>query len=310
MGREDEYLCRACKKEIHIDIIKCMKMFHPGCIHKHKVYNSDNEIVTCEGAKENFRRNKKKEKPWRAGSRNEENIVEVANEEKEESAYAKSRGGGHAIPKTIPKPTTEVKENSDKEYLKKNEVIETSVEQILKIVQEIKNTRVSRNEIRKIVDEAIGAEVQNLRQEIEDIKKTLLKINNNQSKEKQNGITSYSEATKAKRSESILIVKPKGQQESETTKNTVLEKIKIKTLPIGVSRLTKGNNGTIIIGCENGKEVEKLKTSVETTIGKDFETIIPRQKQPKIKIIGIDKEEMELTDELIVQTIKVQNELS
>ncbi|XP_011868774.1 PREDICTED: uncharacterized protein LOC105562496 [Vollenhovia emeryi] len=193
----------------------------------------------------------------------------------------------------------------------KNKLMEDNVEKILKIVRGMKDDNVGRNEIRKIVMEAVGEELRNLRQEIEQIKQAMSKMNKIQSNESRSASKSYAEATiKTRKTENILIVKPKEKQESETTKNTVLEKVKINMLPIGVSRMTKGNKGTIIIGCESGKEVEQLKTSMEATIGKDFETIIPKQKQPKIKIIGIDQEEMERDDQSLIETIKIQNELA
>lgn len=55
---------------------------------------------------------------------------------------------------------------------------------------------------------------------------------------------SYFEAIREKKKESVIIIKPKEPQESEETKNVVKEKIDIKSLPIGVSKLRKGGKGS------------------------------------------------------------------
>lgn len=58
-----EYKCYACKKEIKTVAIKCKKcrelFFHPGCINRHKTYNSANELVKCDRPFEKIRMEKK-----------------------------------------------------------------------------------------------------------------------------------------------------------------------------------------------------------------------------------------------------------
>lgn len=78
-------------------------------------------------------------------------------------------------------------------------------------------------------------------------------MNRIQSNEFRRVSKSYVDAIKARKSENILIIKPKEKQENEVTKNTIIEKVKINMLPIGVSQMTKGNKGTLIIGCEKPK---------------------------------------------------------
>lgn len=108
-----------------------------------------------------------------------------------------------------------------------------------------------------------------------------------------------------------MIVKPRKEQGSEETKNAVTEKVKIKTLPVGINRLSglKGNKGSIIIRCESGKEVKQLKSFMKA-FGEEFDTIIPKNKKPKIKVVGIDRFELELDDQTILDAIKVQNEMN
>lgn len=60
-----EYRCSACKKDITniaVQCKKCRKLFyHPGCINKHKIYNSRQELVRCEGPFEEIRIESEKE---------------------------------------------------------------------------------------------------------------------------------------------------------------------------------------------------------------------------------------------------------
>ena len=67
---------------------------------------------------------------------------------------------------------------------------------------------------------------------------------------------SYSEPTKKKK-ENIIIIKPKIQQESESTKKIIKGKVDIKNMPMGITKIQKGREGTVILGCETGEEISK-----------------------------------------------------
>ncbi|EZA50288.1 hypothetical protein X777_11299 [Ooceraea biroi] len=108
---------------------------------------------------------------------------------------------------------------------------------------------------------------------------------------------SYSNIVKKKAKESIIIVKPKVQQGSEDTKKVIKEKINIKNIAVGITKMRKGNKGTVVLGCETGEEIETLKNTVQEKLGKDYEVAEPIQKKPKVKIIGIGEEEMKLDED-------------
>jgi len=57
----------------------------------------------------------------------------------------------------------------------------------------------------------------------------------------------YSEAVKEKKKENIIIVEPKVQQEGETTKILIKEKLNIKNMIMGIMKLRKGNKGVVIV---------------------------------------------------------------
>ncbi|XP_029177728.1 uncharacterized protein LOC114945635 [Nylanderia fulva] len=119
----------------------------------------------------------------------------------------------------------------------------------------------------------------------------------------------YSEAVKNKKKENIIIVQPKREQESETTKKLVKEKIDIKKLEVGISKLKKGNKGSIILGCESEGEMEKLRDTVREKLGDDFKVTEPKGVKPKIKAVIVGEEEMQMDDEALIDTIKKQNKI-
>lgn len=123
------------------------------------------------------------------------------------------------------------------------------------------------------------------------------------------GQRNYSEAVKDNRKESILIVKPKKEQRSETTKQVVKEKVDIKNLAVGITKLRKGGTGSVILGCESERKIKKLKDTVCEKLGKDFEITEPKKIKPNIKIINVGEEEMKLKDENLIDTIKKQNKI-
>jgi len=123
---------------------------------------------------------------------------------------------------------------------------------------------------------------------------------------------SYSDAIKEKKKENIIIIKSKIQQESATkaTKKLIKEKVDIKNMAMGVTKLKKGSKRIVIMGCETGEEVQKLKETVQAKLGKNYSMIESPQSKPKIKIINIGLEELNLDDNELINTIKKQHKIN
>jgi len=115
-----------------------------------------------------------------------------------------------------------------------------------------------RNEIKTIVKQTIREELVNIRRELEDMKQN---IQGSTAEIARSGQKSYSETVKEKK-ESILIVKPKREQESKTTKKVVKDKVDIKNLAVGIIKLRKGK-GSVILGCKSESEMKQLKVLSE-----------------------------------------------
>lgn len=73
------------------------------------------------------------------------------------------------------------------------------------------------------------------------------------------------------------------------TKKLVKEKVDIKNLAVGITKIRKGSKESIILGCESEREIKKLKETVQEKPGEDFDIAEPRKRKPKLKIINIMK---------------------
>ncbi|CAG9770387.1 unnamed protein product [Ceutorhynchus assimilis] len=100
-----------------------------------------------------------------------------------------------------------------------------------------------------------------------------------------------------------LIIKPKKQQHADKTKIDIKHNIRLDTLNIGVKNTRFSKNGSVIIKCDNKKDIEILKSKAENTLV-DYEVQLTRMKLPRFKIVGY---EGQLDENEIANTIRNQN---
>ncbi|XP_025073987.1 uncharacterized protein LOC112552600, partial [Pogonomyrmex barbatus] len=150
--------------------------------------------------------------------------------------------------------------------------MEVKIDWLIRTVRKIKDEVACKNEIKTMIakNSFIREELKTFRRKFEEVKRNM--------QEKINGISghglgSYSAAVKNKKKESILIIQPLKEQESKTTKKLVKEKIDIKKMEVGITKLRKGSKGSVILGCESEGEMEKLKDTVREKLGEDFKII-------------------------------------
>jgi len=126
---------------------------------------------------------------------------------------------------------------------------------------EIKDETAYKRKIKIIIKEVVQEEMINIKQELEDLRKIIQGKTGGPARVKK----SYSEAVKEKKKENIIIVKSKVQQESETTKKLIKEKVDIKSMDMDTTKLRKGNKGTVIMERETEEEMKKLKNNTGHT---------------------------------------------
>lgn len=127
-------ICRQCRKEIKTQIIKCItcdKIFHPSCHKLHKVYNAENELVTCSGKYEIF-------------------TVKGNNTGVESSAIRKSS--------TVEDHQGEVQGSN----------MELKIDWL---VRKVRDEMINKSEIKNIITSIVRDELEGFKKELEDMKK-------------------------------------------------------------------------------------------------------------------------------------------
>jgi len=212
-----EYRCSACKKEIKSVVLQCTTcvkfFFHPGFVFKHKAYKRD-ELVKCEG-------------PFK----------EIVNESDKADMKKAPTANGRERLGSIGSTSAMTTSRTNKQH-----GMDAKVDWLIRTVKEMRDEVACKNEIKTMITQIIREELKTFRRELEEVKKNI--------QEKATGRTG-NEAVKNKKKENILIVQPMREQESEVTKKMVKEKVDIKNMEIGITKLKKGNKGSIILRCES-----------------------------------------------------------
>lgn len=188
--------------------------------------------------------------------------------------------------------------------------LDNKLENLYKLIKEVKNKIVGKELIRRDISEAIKEEMDRVRQELqrcttselesivgEVIKKEMQKIKNLvlilSSESGTVKGRSYSGAVK-KEQKSVIIVKPREEEEnnsSEDTKKDIKSKIDISKLGVEITKMRKVTRGAVVVGCENKTQADKLKEEVMKDLGGKYIIQAPLKKKLKIKILDVDKED-------------------
>lgn len=113
----------------------------------------------------------------------------------------------------------------------------------------------------------------------------------------------YAEKLKSK-SESVLIITPKNpDQSSSTTQLFVRNAIDPGIIPI--RNMRQKLNGKVVVECTSKKDEEEVRIQTETALGEEYEVKIPKQLNPRIKIVGLTEN---LSKEDVLNYMKKQNE--
>lgn len=115
--------------------------------------------------------------------------------------------------------------------------------------------------------------------------------------------SSYAEKLKTKRSEPVVVIKPKNQQTCLQTKEEVKGKLDPVQLSVkGIRNITRGG---IVVECKNEEDIENIRTEAVKKLGSDYEIKVPVKKNPKVKISGLSER---LSDQELIKKMIAQNE--
>jgi len=277
--------CRQCRKEIKTETYKCvtsMENFHPSCHKLHKVYNSAKELVPCTSKVEIF--------TAKGGNVYENGKLTIAVNEKNQASGTTMDDRINCIYKLLIEMRKEV---ISRDYIKQviAEIVNDEMDKIRAEIQQWKTTT-----LKTLIGQAVRREVQTIR----NVAATLT-ISDGTNK------STYSQAVK-KQSGSVLIVKPKGEEDnnSEDTKREIKNKIDVAKLGIGITEMRKVTRGAVVVRCENVKQASKLKEEVAKDLGEKYIVQEPMKRKLKLKIFGVDKEDCDDEHDLW-NTIEEQN---
>lgn len=119
----------------------------------------------------------------------------------------------------------------------------------------------------------------------------------------------YANVVKQNETNEVIVIMPKDKQESKQTRDELKENIVPKELSIAVENIKNGRNGSVIINCSNKYTKEKITEKVHSALDDKYTVLSVKQKNPKIKIIGVEEEFLKESDELVLDTLKEQNDL-
>lgn len=108
----------------------------------------------------------------------------------------------------------------------------------------------------------------------------------------------------AKAAGEVLIIKPRQKQESNVTKEAIKKSFSPARLEVGIAEMKGLKEGGILIKCNSKDDVEKVKSATEKKLKRNYDIKFQEQRNPKIKIVGMEEE---MDKETVENMIRKQN---
>lgn len=124
--------------------------------------------------------------------------------------------------------------------------------------------------------------------QLNEFKRTLdKKISNTQSPDNKNNPTKTELKSYADVAKNVVIIKPKKEQESNTTKQDIQKYIRPQDLEVGIAGVRNISKGGMIIECDKKEDTLKVKEAVEEKLPERYNVRTPELINPSIKILDI-----------------------
>lgn len=116
---------------------------------------------------------------------------------------------------------------------------------------------------------------------------------------------SWAEVVKNNNKVEPLIIKPKNQdQECGTTKNVLSQNVNPADLAVTITKVKSAAQGSLIIHCNDKKDVDKLRIKTQNELGNEYEIKTGKFINPRIKIVNIRETDFKSEDEFITKFCK------
>lgn len=165
-------------------------------------------------------------------------------------------------------------------------------------------------ELNKKMDILI-AENQSLKTEIAKLKEVKSNSDTTPIASSQESGVSYASAVSNKsNNDKVLIVKPKGQQKDVVQiKKDLQDKVNPSEIRIGVSMGRTTRQGGLILSCGNEQDITAVQSKIQDKLGDSYEVNRPKVNEHRIKVVGVNESERNVSDESIIDRVIKQNEL-
>lgn len=163
--------------------------------------------------------------------------------------------------------------------------------------QQLDENRENNNESFQELKDIIGT----VKKAVENNEKEICKVNN-----RNNPISkpSYVDMVKGRKNDPAILIVPKDKnQNSETTKQIIKEKINPVTNPI--NNVRKITNGGVALECDDLSNKEAVRQEVINRMGNDYTVQFSELKKPKVKILRMYDE---YDDTILIEKLKEQND--
>lgn len=112
------------------------------------------------------------------------------------------------------------------------------------------------------------------------------------------------QSLKERKARPVIVIKPvEMSKTSEDTRKDIKNKLDPKRHKI--SNFRNGKDGSIIVECATGDNVELMKNDIASNLGAEYNAVIPTPAKPKIKIVGMSDQ---YSDEEFVDLLRSQND--
>lgn len=125
----------------------------------------------------------------------------------------------------------------------------------------------------------------------------------------------YSSAIKTKTKTSKIngeriIIKPVNGQNCSDTVNKLKNSVDVANLGIKINKIINSKDGKVIVDVEKKSDTTTLGQEIIKTFGEEFKVTAINKRLPKIKIVNLEKEILQLEDDVIIDTLIKQNKWS
>lgn len=123
------------------------------------------------------------------------------------------------------------------------------------------------------------------------------------------GLTEVRESTRVKTFVDAVMIKPVRDQSTKKTKQDLVSKIDPSKLKVGIENVNVAGKGAVVVNCSNENSKSVIRRKVEEELGDDYRVEDVKLNNPRMVIRGLDKKDLEKSDEEVVLALVEQNDL-